>query len=306
MPEPSVGVAQRGRRAAVSVAILPGLSALADRYDGYIVDLWGVLHDGERPLPGVLDALDRLRRLGKRVVILSNAPRRVDSAVARLREIGIPRRLYDGLMTSGEETYQHLLRRDDPWYARLGRACLHLGPARDQGLFDGLDLTRVASVAEADFVLNTGTNRDGEDLSQYRPLLRQARAAGLPMACANPDLEVLRGGRLEICAGTLAQCYEALGGEVRWHGKPFPSVYEACFRLLGVAARARILAVGDSLRTDVAGAANVGIDALLVTGGVHAAELGLGPGETLSPPALTAACERAGQVPMAAVPGFAW
>ena len=111
----------------MSVAILPGLSALADRYDGYIVDAWGVLHDGERPLPGVLDALDRLRRLGKRVVILSNAPRRVDSTVARLHEIGIPRRLYDGLMTSGEEIYQHLLRRDDPWYAGLGRAP---GPVR--------------------------------------------------------------------------------------------------------------------------------------------------------------------------------
>ncbi|MFQ5953724.1 MAG: TIGR01459 family HAD-type hydrolase [Kiloniellales bacterium] len=290
----------------MTVTILPGLSAVAGRYDGFILDLWGVLHDGERPLPGVLDGLERLRRRGKRVVILSNAPRRVDAAVARLQEIGIPRRLYDGLMTSGEEAYQHLLRRDDPWYSALGRACLHLGPARDKGMLDGLELTQVATAAEADFVLNTGTNMDGDSVDQYRPLLRAAHGAGLPMVCANPDLEVLRRGRREICAGTLAQCYEALGGEVRWHGKPFPSVYQTCFRLLGIEARERILAVGDSLRTDVAGAANVGIDALLVTGGIHAAELGMEVGGTLSPRALTAACERAGQQPMAAVPGFAW
>lgn len=290
----------------MSIAIVPGLGAVADSYDGFILDLWGVLHDGERPFPGVLDALARLRREAKRVVILSNAPRRAEAVAARLEEIGIPGRLYDGLVTSGEEAYQHLLRRDDPWYASLGRACLHLGPPRDHGLFDGLDLVRVRAPADADFVLNTGANMDGDSADDYQPLLRAARDRGLPMVCANPDLAVIRNGRAEICAGTLAERYQALGGEVRWHGKPYRPVYETCFRMLGIAARERILAVGDSLRTDVAGAANAGIDALLVTGGIHADELGIVGGGMPSAAALSAACARAGQAPIAAMPAFAW
>ncbi len=290
----------------VTVSIVSGLGALAGRYDGFILDLWGVLHDGDRPFPGVRDALERLRRRAKRVVILSNAPRRADAAMARLDHIGIPRRLYDGLMTSGEETYQHLLRRDDPWYAGLGRACLHIGPPRDNGLFDGLDLVKVATVAEADFVLNTGADMDGDSADDYQSRLQAARDAALPMICANPDLVVIRNGRPEICAGTLAQRYQALGGEVRWHGKPYRSVYETCFRMLGIEARERILAVGDSLRTDVAGAANAGIDVALVTGGIHADELGLRAGQALSAEALTAACAGAGHVPTAAIPEFVW
>lgn len=290
----------------MTVSMVSGLAAVAGRYDGFILDLWGVLHDGERPFPGVLDALERLRRRAKRVVILSNAPRRADVAMAQLDRIGIPRRLYDGLMTSGEEAYQHLLRRDDPWYAGLGRACLHIGPPRDNGIFDGLDLVKVTTVAEADFVLNTGADTDSDSVDDYRSRLRAARDAGLPMVCANPDLVVMRNGRLEICAGTLAQCYQALGGDVRWHGKPGRSVYETCFRMLGIEARDRILAVGDSLRTDVAGAANAGIDALLVTGGIHADELGIEAGQVPSAEALSAACAGAGHMPTAAIPAFAW
>jgi HAD superfamily hydrolase (TIGR01459 family) len=290
----------------MSVPILSGLAQVADRYDGFIVDLWGVLHVGERRFPDVPACLARLQRAGKHVVILSNAPRRVAAAVARLTEIGIPRAAYHALMTSGEEAYQRLKRRDDPWYAALGRACLHLGPPRDNGMLDGLDLIKVAAVAAADFVLNTGTNMDGERVEDYLPLLAAARGRNLPMICANPDLVVITRGRRQICAGTLAQRYAALGGEVRWHGKPFRSVYERCFELLGDMARERILGVGDSLRTDVAGAHNAGLDALLVTGGIHADELGVAPGEAPSAEALTAACERAGQVPIAAVAHFVW
>jgi HAD superfamily hydrolase (TIGR01459 family) len=290
----------------MTVPILSGLSALADRYDGFIVDLWGVVHDGARPFPGVLECLVRLTQADKRVVILSNAPRRAAAAIARLTEIGIPRAAYHGLMTSGEEAYRHLKRRDDPWYAGLGRRCLHLGPARDKGMLDGLELLEVTAVELADFVLNTGTNMDGERVEDYLPLLAAARARALPMVCANPDLVVITRGRRQICAGTLAQSYQALGGEVRWHGKPYRSVYETCFEILGELLRPRILGVGDSLRTDIAGAHGAGIDALLVTGGIHADELGVGPGETPSPAALTAACERAGEVPIAAVAHFVW
>src|SRR5207248_9488529 len=122
-----------------------------------------------------------------------------------------------------------------------------------------------------------------ENAGHYEAVMPGAQRRGLPMICANPDLVVSHGGRLAICAGTLARRYEALGGRVRWHGKPFPSVYRTCFALLGIADKGRILAVGDSLRTDIAGARGVGIDSLLVAAGIHAEEFGLGEGEVPDP-----------------------
>ena len=288
------------------IPLLPGMAGVAERYHGFILDVWGVLHDGKRPYPGVLDCLERLRSTGKRVVILSNAPRRPGPAVARLEQFGILGRFYDGLMTSGEDAYQHLLHRPDAWYQALGWACLHLGPERDKGILEGLDIDEVADPAEANFVLNTGTNMDGETVADHLPILHAARSHELPMVCANPDLVVMFGEQPQICAGALAQAYEELGGEVRWHGKPLPGVYDACFELLGLEDRRQIVGIGDSLRTDVAGAQDAGIDALWVSSGIHAEELGTTHGIHAAPEALAAACEQAGRWPSGVLPGFIW
>jgi ribonucleotide monophosphatase NagD (HAD superfamily) len=126
------------------------------------------------------------------------------------------------------------------------------------------------------------------------------------MICANPDHEVIRGERRLICAGALAARYEELGGTVRYYGKPYPEVYRRCFELLGIKDRARILAVGDSLRTDIAGADGAGIDSVLVTGGLHAEEMGLEPGSLPDAATLAAACRRAGHTPIAAIPRLVW
>jgi HAD superfamily hydrolase (TIGR01459 family) len=249
------------------------LGELALRYDGFILDLWGVIHDGVAPLPGAVECLAALKDRGKQIVLLSNAPRRSDDVVARLTRIGVPP-LYDHVMSSGEETWQHLFRRDDPFYARLGRRCLHIGSERDTGIREGLALEFVDRVTEAELILNTGPAGWDDRLEDYDPVLQPARDRDLPMVCANPDLVVLFQGRLALCAGALARRYEELGGRVRWHGKPYPSVYDACLGLLGIADRGRILAIGDSLRTDIAGAAASGLDSLLIAGGVHAEEFG--------------------------------
>jgi len=287
-------------------AVIDGVRAIADRYDGFILDMWGVLHDGQHPYPGVVDCLTRLKQAGKRLVVLSNAPRRVAPAMQRMEEIGIPPELIDGMMTSGEDAWQHLVARRDPWYARLGRACFHLGPARDKGMLEGPDMTVVAGIEEADFILNTGADRDDDAVAQYDPLLRQALARRLPMICANPDLVVVHRGRLAICAGSLAQRYEELGGDVRWHGKPHRDIYERCFDLLGVADRGRIVAVGDSLRTDMTGAAGAGIDGLFVVHGIHAEELGAQPGGHAEPALLARALDDSKLRPVAVVPTFLW
>jgi HAD superfamily hydrolase (TIGR01459 family) len=177
-------------------------------------------------------------------------------------------------MSSGEEAWQHLNQREDPFYAALGRLCLHIGSERDLEIRQGLNLEYVDAPEEAQFILNTGPAGWDDRIEDYEPLLRKAIDRDLPMVCANPDLVVQRGATLHLCAGALAKWYEEAGGRVRWHGKPFCSVYDSCLRLLDIADRSRILAVGDSLRTDIAGAAGVGIDSLLIAGGIHAEEFG--------------------------------
>ena len=293
----------------MTLRLIDGMRALAADYDGIILDLWGVVHDGVAPFPGVLDCMGRLVDGGKRLVLLSNAPRRADDVVRRITRIGVPRGLYHGVMSSGEEAWQHLHLRGpsegrDPFYAALGRRCLHIGSDRDMEMREGLDLDFAASPEAADFILNTGPAEWEDRIEDYAPLLAAAHARGLPMVCANPDLVVIHDGKPALCAGALAEHYEAIGGRVRWHGKPHPSVYESCFALLGIADRRRLLAIGDSLRTDIAGAAAADVDSLLIAGGVHAAEFA--EGGSLDVEKVAAAVARSGLSPVAVAARFVW
>ncbi len=287
----------------MTLRLIDGMRALAPEYDGFILDLWGVVHDGTVPFPGVLDCMERLIGAGKRLVLLSNAPRRSDDVVRRITTIGVPERLYHGVMSSGEEAWQHLKHRDEPFYAALGRRCLHIGSERDLEMREGLDLAFVMTPAGADFLLNTGPAEWDDTIEGYAPVLNAARAGGLPMVCANPDLVVIHGGKPALCAGALAEEYERLGGQVRWHGKPYPSVYDSCLVLLGISDRRRILAIGDSLRTDIAGAAGAGIDSLLIAGGVHAAEF---CADGLDLERINAAIESSGTRPVGVAARFVW
>ena len=280
--------------------LLPGFAPLAAEYDGFILDLWGVIHDGVSPYPGAAECLLALRAAGKRVVLLSNAPRRAGAIQGQLRKMGIGADAYDGVMTSGEATYLMLRDRPDPWYQALGRAVFHLGPERDRNVLHGLDLQICDTPDGAGFLLNTGPDDhlNPTDPAAYDAVLRDCAARGLPMICANPDLEVIRGGVRVICAGTLAVRYLAMGGAVRSLGKPDPAIYAPVLATLGVP-RFRVLAVGDALRTDIAGAAAVGVDACWVLGGLHGAHEG---GDA----AVTAEATAAGLFPVAAVPHFVW
>lgn len=276
---------------------MSGFSEIAGGYDGFIVDLWGVVHDGVRPYPGVIERLRELRGLGKRVVFLSNAPRRAAAIGRALAAMGIGEELYDGIMSSGEAVHIGLRDRAEPDFARLGRRLYHLGPARDRDVFDTLPLEEVKSPGEADFLLNTGPDDHlgPDDPGVYRPALDAALKARLPMLCANPDLEVVRDGKRIICAGVLAQVYAEAGGSVIMRGKPDPAIYRPTLDLLGLD-KSRVLAVGDSLRTDMAGAKAAGIDACWVLSGIHA----LHPEEAPEEAAL------AGISPAAILSGFGW
>jgi HAD superfamily hydrolase (TIGR01459 family) len=293
----------------MTVKILPGISALLGDYDHFILDLWGVVHDGATPYPGAVDCLRRMREAGKAVLMLSNAPRRAETVIERMDEMGIDRGLYDQVVSSGELAHWALKKRDDPWHARLGRKCLHVGPARDDGIVEGLDIEMVSAPEEAEFVLITGPWRDDERREDYDRVLDLCAGHGLAMVCANPDLEVIRGEKRFVCAGTLAAHYETLGGDVYYHGKPHAPAYEACLKLFGAGAEVdgrRVLGVGDTLRTDVAGAEAAGLDSVLVTSGIHAEELGVEFAQPPDPDRLSDICRRAGHMPVAAVPAFIW
>jgi len=285
--------------------LISGIREIAPDYDGFILDLWGVLHDGTRPYPGVLDCLHELRAAGKRICLLSNAPRRVGAVIRRLRELGFPDDAYDHVMTSGEATHEALIDAPDAFHRDLGRRCLHIGPDRDDVHVDaGLDI--VARPEDATFVLCTGIDDFSETVADYAEILEACARRKLPMVCANPDLVVVVGGTMAICAGTLAAHYETLGGRVAYHGKPYAPVYDRCLNLLGIGDRGRIVAVGDSFRTDIAGANSAGIDSVLVIGGIHAEELALPPHNTPDPQKIAAAALETGSNPTWVVPGFFW
>jgi HAD superfamily hydrolase (TIGR01459 family) len=290
----------------MQIRLIAGLGELAAHYDGFIVDLWGVVHDGAAPLPGAVACLSALVAAGKRTVLLSNAPRRADAVIRRITALGVPPASYHAVMSSGEEAWQRLHRRDDPFYRGLGRRCLHIGSDRDLEIRDGLDLDFTEIPEAAEFILNTGPAGWDDTVADYAPVLRRALSCRLPMVCANPDLVVMHAGKLALCAGALARWYAAEGGHVRWHGKPFASVYEACFGLLGMGDRSRLLAVGDSLRTDIAGAAAAGIDSLLVAGGIHAEEFGMGENEVPDLDRVSAALHAGGYHPVAVAGRFSW
>ena len=252
----------------MSSKFLPGMAPLERRYDGAILDLWGVLHDGENPMAGAVDCLEHLREADWRLVLLSNAPRRAASVAEQVAGFGIPSHAYDGIVTSGDLT-REALASPDAWHQKLGPKFYHLGPERDWGLLDGLAFDRVAAPADCDFILNTGLFDDEtETEANYADMLAVAKARSTPMICANPDRVVLRGDRRIPCAGAVAAAYEAIGGNVHYHGKPDGGAYDACRALMPGIPDDRLVAVGDSLTTDIAGASRSGIDSVFVFSGI--------------------------------------
>jgi HAD superfamily hydrolase (TIGR01459 family) len=285
---------------------LSGFAPLSDRYDGFVLDLWGVIHDGVNAFPHAIDTLSRLKAAGKKTLLLSNVPRPNFAVQAMMRRMGIPDDLYTDILTSGEAVRGALTNPPDEWWATLGTKVFHLGPERDKPVLEGLPLVETATPAEADFVLNTGPDdhRNPSDVAEFEDVLQDCARAGLRMICGNPDLEVIRGGVRVLCAGGLAVRYAELGGDVRALGKPDPAVYRPALERLALP-KGRVLAVGDSLRTDIAGATGYGLDSCWVLDGIHGEELSDG-NVGFDPAKTEAAARAAGMAPVAALPRFVW
>ena len=287
----------------VGIPIFPGLAPLAADYDGFILDVWGVMHQGGPVYPEALTCLRRLRAAGKRVVFVSNAPRLAAQVEAVLNGKGLDAALYDAVVASGDAA-RRALAAGSPADG-LGTRYRLLGPPGSDDVLDGLGYAAAGDTAEATFLLGIGLDDGRNTVEAHEPILQAAAARDLPMICLNPDLLVIRLGVQEPCAGALAARYEAVGGRVRYYGKPYPEVYDLALAALGLAP-SRVLAVGDGLATDIAGAAAAGLDSVLITGGLLADMLNLAPGVAPSPASLEEVCRSAGVGPRAALAAFVW
>ena len=246
------------------------LADLVDGIDVVLSDIWGVVHNGLESFPEACEALHIVRSRGGTVIMITNAPRPADSVQRQLRKLGVADDTYDAIVSSGDLTRHYVAGHPD-------RKVFWLGPERDSSIYRGLDLT-LGPLEQADYIICTGLFDDETETAEdYRGMMLQARERGLPLICANPDIVVERGDRLIYCAGAIAELYRELGGEVIFYGKPHRPIYDRAMELATERrGRAmplnRVLAIGDSVRTDLAGAHGFGIDCLFVTRGIHAEE----------------------------------
>jgi HAD superfamily hydrolase (TIGR01459 family) len=243
----------------------------------------------------------RFRAGGGRVILITNSPRPTESVIRQLERLQVPAEVYDGLVSSGELT-RGVIR------SRAGQTLYHMGPERDVSIFAGLDVA-FAPLESADYVICSGLFHDERETpDDYRERLEGMRARNQFMVCGNPDIVVERGEQLIYCAGAIADLYAAMGGQVLYAGKPYRPIYDEAMRLAKAAGAktdgARVLAIGDSVRTDLAGAHAFGIDCLFITAGIHAEELGAR--DKPDPAALTKIFAAAGKLPKAVMRRLAW
>jgi HAD superfamily hydrolase (TIGR01459 family) len=287
-----------------TVRQISGLSEISGRYDAVLCDIWGVVHNGVASFPPAAEALSSFRAKGGAVVLITNAPRPSPPVQRQVLKLGVPPEAFDAVVTSGDVTIG-LMERE-----RCDRV-LHIGPERDLSLFDaaaaaGVRPRRVA-LEEAQYALCTGLRRDEtESPEDYESELRAMAARAIPMICANPDIVIHRGDELIYCAGALARRYEELGGKVVYAGKPHAPIYDQALARAEEArgapiAKRRVLAIGDGMKTDIAGAARAGLDALFVTGGIHRSLHGETPEASADPVELQRLCDEHGMFPVAAI-----
>ena len=241
-----------------------GLRSVADNYDLFFIDLWGVLHNGIKLYDDSTEVLDNLSKANKSFILLTNAPRPNKNVINFLKKIGL-KKYFENVFTSGEAAYKHLV-------SELNKQkFFHIGPPRDFDLFKNIEKDNVLNIEDADYLLCTGLFDEHEnDLNFYKNLL--SNHISKKMICTNPDLIVDRGEEREFCAGSVAKVFEELGGKVDYFGKPYPLVYTQSIEIKNK----RVLCIGDNLNTDIRGANLQNFSSLLVLNGVHRNETNCG------------------------------
>ncbi|MCB9984011.1 MAG: TIGR01459 family HAD-type hydrolase [Rhodospirillales bacterium] len=249
-----------------------GISNISDSYAGFILDQWGVLHDGHKPYDGVVDCLKELKNRKKHIIILSNSGKRADVNKERLKKIGIGPSLYDQIVTSGEMTWQGINNQDEGFFVGLGKKAYVISRGGDRSIVDGLEVEVVDDPANADFLIISGTDAPDKTLEDYESALKAAARKGLTALCANPDSRGIMGALSIMGPGTLARRYQDFGGVVHYIGKPHQPIFKHCIRLLQEKEiyPGQTIMIGDTLAHDILGGNLVNIDTCLVKTGLHA------------------------------------
>lgn len=251
--------------------ICQGISDISDSYAGFILDQWGVLHDGEKPYPGVLECLKELKQRKKHVIILSNSGKVAELNKERLKKVGIGPSLYDAIVTSGEMTYQGLKAQEEGFFIGLGKKCYIISRGGDVSIVDGLDIEVVDDINDADFLIISGSDAPDKSIEDYEPILRKASQKHLKALCANPDSKAIIGEAQVMGAGTIARRYQDFGGVVHYIGKPHQPIFQYCIKMLqdkGIYPGQTVM-IGDAMSHDILGASMANIDTCLVTTGLH-------------------------------------
>ena len=252
------------------------LERLILRYDAFVFDLWGVMHDGATAYPSALAAMQRLHAHNKRIGVISNSPRLAAAAQENIaQKFGILPDYYDVLLTSGQVAYEALRERSDPWLQKIGTRCIMIGPEHEVIPYLSLGLHWVDTPEEAEFVFCSGLQPGLKKIADYQPMLEAWHKANLPLLCVNPDRHVMQGKELMLAGGGIGAAYKAMGGDVyEQTGKPYPAIFQKMSAALGVAPE-QTLMIGDNLQTDIAGAVAAGMGTLWVVQGVHGPELAM-------------------------------
>ena len=249
--------------------ILTNLIPLIERYDLFIIDIWGIIHDGKKLYPNILQSLEKIQKFEKKIVFLSNAPRRSFKTAEVLEDFGIGKDKYDLVYTSGETAFEYFIRLS---HEGITKKYYYIGPEKDRDVLHGTSHIRVQDPSVADIAIATGLEPD-ETITDISNAIKATYEAGLELFCINPDKIVIRqDGTKQICAGAIADEYHDLGGEVTYFGKPYPTVYESIMKRFSVEAK-RVLCIGDTIHTDIAGANMMGYDSLFITSGTHVEDL---------------------------------
>ena len=241
---------------------LDGLQSIADNYDLFYIDLWGVIHNGIKLHNSAIETLNELKKKNKSFVLLTNAPRPNATVNKFLEKMGMSEDLREHVFTSGEAALKFLKT------SFKSKIFFHIGPPRDFDLFNEFKNNKSTELNESEYLLCTGLFDDHEDdLGYYKNLLEKHITK--KMICTNPDLIVDRGNIRELCAGSVAMVFEKMGGDVIYFGKPYPEVYNQSFDNKNK----KTLSIGDNLNTDIKGANLLNYDSLLISNGIHKKEI---------------------------------
>ncbi len=239
-----------------------GFKSIVDQYDLFFIDLWGVIHNGIKLYEESIDVLEELHQRRKEYVLLTNAPRPNYNVEDFLNRMGLEKKFYSKVYTSGEAALDYLVSNF------ADKAFFHIGPLRDFGLFNSFKKNKIKSIDESEYLICTGLfDEHDKELSYYKTLLK--KEVDKIMICTNPDLIVDRGEKREFCAGSVAKIFEELGGKVEYFGKPYPKVYNQATKIKNK----KVFCIGDNLNTDIKGANNQNFDCLLITNGIHRQEI---------------------------------